>query len=86
MSAGGSTREYDEETFDFPHDTPASRVGVSVSARRSENYQSAEMQVWVEVPCTPGTEIAAAEFCIERCSLVLKSNEDDLEALVQSLS
>lgn len=76
----------DEEAFDYPHDTPASRSGASVSVRRSENYQSAAIEIWVEVPCTPGTEIAAAEFCLEKCSTVLKDNEGDLEVLVSTLS
>lgn len=86
LSAGGSERQYSEEAFDYPHDTPASRAGFSVSVRRSENYQSAALEVWVEVPCTPGTEIAAGEFCATKASQILKRNEDDLVALVRSLS
>lgn len=86
LSAGGMTRNLECEAFDYPHDTPASRVGVSVAVRRSENYQSAEVMVAVEVPCTPGAEIAAGEFCADKCSILLKSMEGDLESLVQSLS
>ena len=86
LSVGGSMRQYAEEAFEYPHDTPASRTGMSVSVRRSENYQSAAMEVWVEVPCTPGTEIAAGEFCADKCSILLKSMEGDLESLVASLS
>lgn len=85
ITANGDTHRADEEAFEHPHDTPCSRVSFGVGFRRSENYQSVSIDVRVDVPCTPGTELAAGEFCADKCSQLLQANADDAEGLLRSL-
>ena len=89
MQANGQTHTDVEKIFPYPVEgdgTPASRVSIAVSARRSENYQSVSIEVRVEVPCYPGQEIAAGKFCSDKCAVLMQDNEGDLDSLLSSLS
>ena len=86
IEANGETHSEKEVQFDYPHDTPASRVTFAVGVRRSENYQSVSMEARVEIPCHPGQEKAAGDFCADKCAALLQDNEGDLDSLPHSLS
>lgn len=76
----------EEEAFAYPSSSsPAAHVQASIATGRSEEFQSVRLEIQVAVPCHPGQEVAAGDFCIDRCSILLKKYEDDLVALLDSL-